>query len=92
VNRFKAYLQAVYKERRKPMAEGMQFPETDPRHHTLKIKSMLGDIVQHTREDISKVNEPKAQALFETTAEVLIGLQKAFSDYEEGSELAWRHS
>jgi hypothetical protein len=53
---------------------------------------MLGDIVQHTREDISKVNEPKAQALFETTAEVLIGLQKAFSDYEEGSELAWRHS
>ncbi len=72
------------------MAEGMQFPETDPRYHTLKIKSMLGDVVQHTREDISKVNEPKAQALFETTAEVLIGLQKAFSDYEEGSELAWR--
>lgn len=72
------------------MADRMQYPETDPRHHTLKIKSMLGDIVQHAREDVGKIKEPKAQALFETTAEVLIGLQKAFTDYEEGKELAWR--
>ena len=72
------------------MTDKMQYPETDPRHHTLKIESMLGDVVQHAREDISKIDEPKAQALFETTAEVLIGLQKAFNDYEEGSELAWR--
>jgi len=74
------------------MADRMQYPETDPRHHTLKIKSMLGDVEQHAREDISKIKEPRAQALFETTAEVLIGLQKAFSDYEEGSELAWRRT
>jgi hypothetical protein len=53
---------------------------------------MLGDVAEHAREDISKIHEPRAQALFETTAEVLIGLQKAFNDYEEGSELAWRRS
>jgi hypothetical protein len=79
-------------ERRKAMTGRMQYPETDPRHHTLKIKSMLGDVVQHAREDIPKIKEPKAQALFETTAEVLIGLQKAFSDYEKGNEPAWRRS
>ena len=72
------------------MTDRMQYPETDPRHHTLKIKSMLGDLAQHAREDVSKVNEPRAQALFETTAEVLIGLQKAFNDYEEGNEPAWK--
>jgi hypothetical protein len=27
------------------MADRMQYPETDPRHHTLKIKSMRGDVV-----------------------------------------------
>ncbi len=72
------------------MIDRTQYSETDPRHHTLKIKSMLGDIVDHAREDVTKIKEPKAQALFETTAEVLIGLQKAFSDYEEGNEPAWR--
>jgi hypothetical protein len=72
------------------MSDRMRYPETDPRHHTLKIKSLLGDIVQHAREDVSKIKEPKAQALFETTAEVLIGLQKASTDYEDGNEPAWR--
>jgi hypothetical protein len=70
----------------------MQYPETDPRHHTLKIKFMLG-MWRNTRGKIYlRLKEPRAQALFETTAEVLIGLQKAFSDYEEGSELAWRRT
>jgi hypothetical protein len=37
-----------------------------------------------------KVTEPKAQALFETSAEVLTGLAKAFDDFENKSEAAWR--
>jgi hypothetical protein len=37
-----------------------------------------------------KVTEPKAQALFETSAEVLTGLAEAFDDYEKKSEAAWR--
>jgi hypothetical protein len=74
------------------MPDRQPYPETDPRHHTAKIKSMLEDVAQHAREDVSKIKEPKAQALFETTAEVLIGLQKAFSDYEAGNELAWRRA
>jgi hypothetical protein len=64
--------------------------ENDPKHHTAKIKRMLDELVQHVREDVTKVNEPKAQALFETTAEVLNGLKKAYDHYESKSELAWR--
>ena len=47
-------------------------------------------LIEHLREDVGKVAEPKAQALFETSAEVLSGLVKAFNDYEKKSEAAWR--
>lgn len=69
-----------------------QFSENDPRHHTAKVKRMLDDLVKHLREDVGKVTEPKAQALFETSAEVLGGLHKAFEDYEANSEAGMRHS
>jgi len=42
------------------------------------------------RSDVEKVNDPKAQALFETSAEVLIGLRKAFDDFEQKTESAWK--
>jgi hypothetical protein len=58
------------------MADRMPYPEADPRHHTVKIKSMLGNVAPHARADISKIKEPRAQALFETTDEVLIGPAK----------------
>lgn len=72
------------------MTDRMQYPETDARHHTAKLKEMLTQLIEHAREDVPKVNEPKAQALFETSAEVLIGLRKAFDDYEQKNEQAWR--
>ncbi len=72
------------------MANPVQFSESDPRHHTLKLKGMLSDVINHAREDVKKVNDPKAQALFETTAEVLTGLRKAFDDFEQKREEAWR--
>jgi len=66
------------------------YPESDPRHHTAKIKRMLTDAMNHCREDVGKITEPKAQALFETTAEVLQGLAKAFEHYDTGAEPAWQ--
>ena len=50
----------------------------------------MRQIIKHLREDVGKVTEAKAQALFETSAEVLTGLVKAFDDYEKKSEAAWR--
>ena len=53
------------------------FPNPDPCFYTGNIKKMLGDLIAHLREDINQIGEPKAQVLFETTAEVLTGLQTA---------------
>ena len=63
---------------------------TKPIHHTQKIKTQMHRLISHLREDVGKVTEPKAQALFETSAEVLTGLAKAFDDYEKQSEKAWQ--
>jgi hypothetical protein len=54
----------------------MQYDESDPRHHTQKLKQTLKDTAQHAREDVSKISDPKAQALFETSAEVCWALRK----------------
>jgi hypothetical protein len=62
----------------------------NPIHHTQKIKAQMRQLIDHLREDVGKVTEPKAQALFETSSEVLTGLVKAFDDYEKKSEAAWR--
>ena len=51
---------------------------------------MLTDVINHAREDVNKIRDPKAAALFETTAEVLIGLRKAYEDYELKNEQAWK--
>jgi hypothetical protein len=67
-----------------------QYEESDPRHQTQKLKQMLKDTAAHAREDVAKVSDPKAQALFETSTEVLLGLAKAFEDFEQKSEAAWK--
>ena len=55
-----------------------------------KIKAQVRQLIDHLRDDVGKVTEPKARALFETSAEVLTGLVKAFDDYEKKSDAAWR--
>jgi len=66
------------------------YQESDPRYHTSTVKTMLDELINHLREDTGKFNEPKAQAMFETSAEVLLGIKKAFDDYEKGSESAMK--
>jgi hypothetical protein len=63
-----------------------------PLHHIQKMKTRLQESVTHLRDDIQKVDEPQLRAMFETSAEVLNGLIKAFSDYEKKNEAAWRKS
>ncbi|MGK5497907.1 hypothetical protein [Streptomyces sp. URMC 125] len=71
------------------MTDRTEYAESDPRHHTIKLKQMLDEVVEHARQDIGKVDEPKAQALFETTAEVCTGLRTAYDHYEQ-QQPAWR--
>lgn len=51
---------------------------------------MLTDTSIHAREDVQKIEDPRAQALFETSAVVIDGLVKALSDFEARNEPAWR--
>ena len=64
------------------------YPTTDPLHHLARIHRMLDELATHCREDIAKIQAPKAQALFETTAEVLGGLKTAYEHYASKSEPA----
>jgi len=64
--------------------------DKDPRHHTRNMQIRLQETMDHLRQDIAKVDEPQLRAMFETAAEVLGGLKKAFSDYEKKNETAWR--
>jgi len=50
----------------------------------------VGTLKEHARQDVTKIDEPKAQALFETTAEVLNGLITAYEQYERAAEPAWK--
>jgi hypothetical protein len=62
----------------------------DPKEHTANIKKQFEELMDHLRRDVQKVEDPQAKALFETSAEVIGGLHKAFSDYEEKNEAAWK--
>jgi hypothetical protein len=64
--------------------------DSDPRHHVHNMQRALSDVKTHLRDDIEKIDEPQLKAMFETSAEVLGGLIKAFGDYEKKNEAAWR--
>lgn len=55
-----------------------------------QAQEKLHKLLTHFREDSVKLESPQASALFETTAEVLAGLERAFKHYAAGSENAWR--
>lgn len=63
---------------------------SNPIEHTRNVKSALQEVKDHLRKDIEQLDDPKAEALFETSAEVLEGLIKAFTDYEKKNEEAWK--
>ncbi len=64
--------------------------QNTPYYHTQNMQKRLKDEINHLREDIQKIDEPQLKAMFETAAEVLNGLSKAFSDYEKKNEKAWK--
>ena len=60
----------------------MVYREDTARYHVVKVRGMLNAVMRHCREDVEKVAEPKAQALFQSTAELLDGLISTYSRYE----------
>jgi hypothetical protein len=62
----------------------------DPEVHSQNLQQLLRELIEHTRRDVMQVKEPRFQALLETTAEVLSGLETAFRHYSERKEPAWK--
>jgi len=63
---------------------------TDPAVHSEHIQQELTELIDHMREDINRVSEPRFQALLETSAEVLGGLRLAYLHYDQNAEKAWQ--
>jgi hypothetical protein len=79
--------QAVVTDPVEALRQNMEQEATD---ELVGAERRLRETAEHLREDVSKVQDPRAQALFETAAEVLGGLEKAFRDYDAGTERAWK--
>lgn len=62
----------------------------DPRELTAEVKRMLNETILHLGDDVRATDDAKAQALFETTREVLNGLVTAYEHFETGEETAWK--
>ena len=67
----------------------MAIDETDPRAHTARMEQSFHETIGTLRSEIKVMTDPRARALFETAAEVIGGLEKAFHDYDKKDELAW---
>ena len=72
------------------MQQSSRAEQRDPHHHVRVIENRFEKLIEHLREDVKKIDEPRAKALFEASAEVLGGLKKALQDYEKKNEPAWR--
>jgi PadR family transcriptional regulator len=60
-----------------------KYPEGSPVRKTAGTRGLMRELVVELREGAKEVQEPKAQALLETSAVVIGGLIKAFEDYEK---------
>ena len=61
----------------------------NPYYHTQMARDQLEALIGDLRDGVTTVEDLQAQALFETAAEVLEGLQRAFIHYEGKREEAW---
>jgi len=68
----------------------METNNNEATKHATKISEELLALAAHLRRDLSVIQDPKAMALFETSAEVILGINKAFTDYMEKKETAWK--
>ncbi len=57
-------------------------PQQTPSHPATQAKQRLQELISQLREDAHRVTDGRSQAVFETSAEVLTGLLKQFSNLE----------
>ncbi len=62
----------------------------EPHRVATGVKNMLAAALRHTEDGLKVIDDPQAQALFETTADVLGGLLMAFDHFEEKTVTTWQ--
>ncbi len=55
-----------------------------------RIRDQMENMIAHLRADALMVSEPQAKALFETSADVIDGLNKAMNDYQAKNKGGWK--
>ncbi len=63
---------------------------TSATQYSTQARTQLQETINYLRDGVGEVDDVQAKALFETAAEVLGGLKKAFADFERGAESAWQ--
>lgn len=61
-------------------------PEDSPLRESAGAKELMKELVIQLREGVKNVSEPKAQAMLETSAQVVKSLLKVFEEYEKKSD------
>lgn len=61
----------------------------DPKESAQNIAMLIYQLKVRCQNECEKLHDPKAQALLETTADVLEALEKAFSDYQSENIGGW---
>lgn len=61
----------------------------DPKEHAQNIEKYISELKHFCHDEVKSVSNPKAKALFEATADVLDGLEKALSDFQSENEEPW---
>ena len=62
----------------------------DARVHTAALKRRMSELIDHMHLDMDQVDDPRAHILFETSADVLQGLVRAYDEYDVGRETEFR--
>lgn len=54
-----------------------------PAEHSARIRSQLGDLIDHLNEDRVRVDDLRFRALLEVSAETLNGMRALFAEYDD---------
>lgn len=65
-------------------------PPSPARQHAARVRTLLEALARELHEDLRDIDDPRAQAMFETAAEVLDGLHAAFDRYARGADVVLR--
>jgi hypothetical protein len=55
----------------------------NPIEHTSNVKKEFRALIDHLRKDVEILEDPVQNSIFEVSSEVIIDLEKAFTDYEQ---------